>query len=58
MRKELPKFFEYIVNITKLGYKVKIEQQGDTIKIYANCGFCLLLLVILVLLQFNYPLFS
>ncbi|WP_158248365.1 MULTISPECIES: hypothetical protein [Petrotoga] len=36
MRKELPKFFEQILNITELCYLPKIEQQGDTINIYAE----------------------
>lgn len=36
MRKELPKFFEQILNITDPWYIEKIEQQGNTINIYVD----------------------
>jgi transposase len=36
MRKELPKFFEQILNITEPWYIEKIEQQGNTINIYVD----------------------
>ena len=36
MRKELPKFFEQILNITEPWYIEKIKQQGDTINIYVD----------------------
>ncbi len=39
MRKELPKFFEQILNITEPWYIEKIEQQGVKINIYADYGF-------------------
>ncbi|WP_103066128.1 hypothetical protein [Petrotoga olearia] len=36
MRKELPKFFEQILNITEPWYIEKIEQQENTINIYVD----------------------
>jgi hypothetical protein len=36
MRKELPKFFEQILNITEPWYIAKIEQQGNTNNIYVD----------------------
>ena len=39
MRKELPKFFEQILNITDPWYIEKIEQQGNTINIYVDFKF-------------------
>lgn len=36
MRKELPKFFERILNITEPGYIAEIKPQGDTINIYMD----------------------
>ncbi|MDN5346353.1 MULTISPECIES: hypothetical protein [Petrotoga] len=36
LKKELFKFFEQILNITEPWYIPKIEQQGDTINIYAE----------------------
>jgi len=36
VRKELPKFFEQILNITEPVYTAKKEQQGDTINPYVN----------------------
>jgi len=40
MRKELPKFFEQILNITELWYIEKIEQQGDTKNLYVDFKKC------------------
>jgi len=36
IKKELPKFFEQILNITESGYIAKREQQRDTNYIYVN----------------------
>lgn len=54
MKKELLKFLEQILNITEPLYIEKIEQQGNTINIYGDNGFCLLPLINLIKFQLDY----